>query len=443
MVDAMESTQLRFLNHACFKITCRETTVSCDPWLFGSAFNNGWRLLVEDETLASVAASSKFIWLSHEHPDHFSIEFFKRYQPRQSKILFQRTHDQRVISYFRNSGYEAIEIGPSDAYKLSADESLTVGRCGFYDSWSLYRNKSHSILDLNDCDFADAKELEKLARRVGPIDVLLTQFSYAAWKGGRANVDLRRRSAAQKLEAVVKQVRAIRPRFIIPFASFIYFSHQENSYLNDSVNTIDSVRSAIAGSGSVAILMSPGDCWEVGSLWDNEPAIAFWQRTYSNIARLPLQQPGPIVPMGVLGENFGSYRRRLGKNNSLTAMHLLALLPGLGAFKPFKIRLIDHDKVYQFSLWDGLREVADDAGYDVAMTSENLNFIFLNEFGYDTLTVNGRFEASADGFRAMTKNFAIGSLNSMGLSLSFAFLKDLDVAWLLMRRLSRFSKRLG
>ena len=53
------------------------------------------------------------------------------------------------------------------------------------------------------------------------------------------------------------------------------------------------------------------------------------------------------------------------------------------------------------------------------MHSESLAFIFKNDFGYDTLTVNGCFEASKDGFIKATRSFAIGSLNSMGLKLNY------------------------
>lgn len=435
-------TNLTFLNHACFKISHGDTSLTCDPWLFGTAFNNGWRLLVENEALGEIAAASKFIWLSHEHPDHFSIEFFKKFQPRQAKILFQWTRDKRVVSYFKKSGYEVIEIGDGEAFDLSPTESLMVRRNGHYDSWSLYRNAQHSILNLNDCHFPDSRELERMKRDLGPIDVLLTQFSYASWRGGRAHAELRRRSAAEKLETVLRQVRGIEPKFVIPFASFVYFSHQENSYLNDSVGTVDSFQAALKGAVSTPVILSPGDTWEVGSARDNQPSTMFWRQAYANVPNLPFQAPGPSVSPEQLRAHFDVYRRRVGSKNSLSIMRLLSLLPGLGAFRPFTIRLSDLGKTYRFSFWNGLEEMPSGEAYNVEMTSENLSFVFLNEFGYDTLTVNGRFEADAAGFRTMTKNFAIGSLNAMGLNLSPSFVKNLDVAWLLMKRLSGFSRKL-
>ena len=40
------------------------------------------------------------------------------------------------------------------------------------------------ILNLNDCDIKSDKELNKLSRNIGDCDIVASQFSYAAWKGG-------------------------------------------------------------------------------------------------------------------------------------------------------------------------------------------------------------------------------------------------------------------
>ena len=36
--------KIRFLNHACMVIDCGEIKFATDPWIFGSAFSNGWWL---------------------------------------------------------------------------------------------------------------------------------------------------------------------------------------------------------------------------------------------------------------------------------------------------------------------------------------------------------------------------------------------------------------
>jgi hypothetical protein len=58
-----------------------------------------------------------------------------------------------------------------------------------------------------------------------------------------------------------------------------------------------------------------------------------------------------------------------------------------------------------------------------------------NEFGFDTLTMNGRFEASADGFAKMMRSLAVGSLNALDLSVSWRLLCSLRLVLILVRHL--------
>ena len=66
----MIKQKLTFLNHSSFIIECDGYKVLVDPYIFGSAFNNGWNLLKEvnhDKQLEKIT----HIVFSHEHPDHF------------------------------------------------------------------------------------------------------------------------------------------------------------------------------------------------------------------------------------------------------------------------------------------------------------------------------------------------------------------------------------
>ena len=72
-------------------------------------------------------------------------------------------------------------------------------------------------------------------------------------------------------------------------------------------------------------------------------------------------------------------------------------------FQTLKIKLVDHHKIYLYSIFDGLTETFDNTKYDIEMHSESLFFVFKNEFGFDTLTVNGCFESSQKGFSKLAK----------------------------------------
>ena len=68
-------------------------------------------------------------------------------------------------------------------------------------------------------------------------DFLFTQFSYAAWKGGKNNLNWRKSAAEEKIQTLKYQSEIFNSKYTIPFASFIKFCDNYNFYLNDSVNT--------------------------------------------------------------------------------------------------------------------------------------------------------------------------------------------------------------
>src|SRR5262249_401205 len=159
--------------------------------------------------------------------------------------------------------------------------------------------------------------------------------------------------------------------------------------LNDSINDIPRTAEAIAAAGAQPIIMKPADCWTVGEAWDNAPAIAYWRDAYASLDRLPYRSPAAAVAIPELTEHCRPYQERVFGKNSKWLIRLGSQLPLVAAFRPLVIRLTDLDRTVRFSFFEDLSEAPAGAAADVEMASESLDFIFLNEFGYDTLTVNG------------------------------------------------------
>ena len=72
------------------------------------------------------------------------------------------------------------------------------------------------------------------------------------------------------------------------------------------------------------------------------------------------------------------------------------------------------------------------------MHSESLYFILKNEFGYDTLTVNGCFETSFEKFNKVTRTLALGSLNAMGINLNIFIIFRANIIILFLKKLRSF-----
>lgn len=431
--------KITLINHACVKIALGDAVILCDPWLSGPAFNNGWDLMIPTPlSLDAVMAGVTHIWISHEHPDHFVPKFFIDIAPRYAAVpvLFQKTRDRRVASFLESCGFAVTELPDRQAATIG-NVRVICGVSEFYDSWLYVSDGKESVLNLNDCAEGDEAELAAIGKLTGPVGMLLTQFSYAAWKGGRANAQFRIEAAQRKLKTIATQVRVLKPTYVVPFASFVYFSNVENSYLNDHINRPADAGVTVADSGAAPVLLFPGETWDSAGTHDNAKSFAAFDKVYETLGTLPLRPPGDSVPLSQLEQEFAAYQTRVFRDNSALLIRLLRRLPGLGAFHPVLIRLTDLETMVSVSVVDGLTAVPAPAGAeDVAMHSGSLSFIFNNPFGYDTLTVNGRFEATPQGFAKMTKSLAIGSLNAMGLAVAPSLVMNLKVVLMLLRRLA-------
>jgi hypothetical protein len=439
---------LTLINHACCKVETGGLGLLFDPWTEGPAFNAGWDLLIPtpmsfDEIMRGVS----FIWISHEHPDHFSPAFLAQVAKAHGSavtVLFQATRDRRVANFCRSQGLSVQELADGVPTRLGATVTATCGAYYFYDSWLYLTDGSQSLLNLNDCPARTAQDIRRIGRLAPEPTVLLSQFSYAAWKGGRDNRAFRAAAAAQKLETLATQIRHLRPRFALPFASLIYFSNEENSYLNDAVNAPRKAADAIAAAGTTPVVLYPGDAWQVGDTpIGNDLALARYDRRYGELANLPRRSPGESIDLEALRSAFAGYRDRVFARNSRWLIMLLSRLKPLKTFQPVRVRLSDLDRVVAVSVASGFFEAPEqDGGADVAMHSSSLLFLFKNEFGFDTLTVNGRFEAGADGFSRMMRSFAVGSLNALGLSVSWRLMFSLRLVLILVRHLMGVLARL-
>lgn len=415
-----------------------------DTWFEGPAFNFGWDLLIPtpfsfDEIMEGV----NYVWISHEHPDHFSVPFLIRLgKTHKDKvtILFQKTRDRRVVDFCASQGLKCQELEDRVTTKLSDEVSVTCGVTDFYDSWLSISDGKTSILNLNDCHTRSDKDIsEKILPYIPQPTLLLSQYSYASWKGGKENTHYRAAAARQKLETLARQIRLLRPKYTFPFASMVYFSNVENSYMNDLVNTPAKAAMVIAESGSKPIILYPADSWELESPHDNDGALAKYAKCYENFGSLAYRDAGKSASWSELSTAFEEYRKRVFSKNSKWLIQLAAAMKPLNAFQPLTMELYDKDTLVSFSVLKGMTQIAKTSlaeAPDMKMHSSSLMFILKNDFGFDTLMVNGRLETSRAGFSKMTKSLAIGSLNAMGMSLSPKLAMDFHVVVMLLNILA-------
>ena len=439
---------VKLINHASAKVTLDDVSIISDPWYDGSVFHKGWKLLHElsVEEVIKHLKNTDYIYISHEHPDHFSPSFFfnekyksiiKKYKTR---ILFQETKDKRVLNFLIKNGFDVIEIPNNKFITLKNNVKIKIIKFGYIDSAIIFQGSKHKVLNLNDCPLNEINEIKKFKKKHGKFDLLLTQFSYAAWKGNEENIDYRKAAASEKLETFINQYKILECKKAVPFASFIYFSNKLNSFMNDEINKPHIFQEYFKTKIN-SIILAPGEEQHIDDLKQNDSSIQFWKKKYENVHNLPVESFEKSIDFEILKNEYLKYKDKILKINSKFLIYLSFKLKFLKFFQPINIFLLDHQKSYEFSLLNGFKE-SKYKNPDISMHSESLYFIFKNDFGYDTLTVNGCFTASKEGFIKTTRSFAIGSLNSMGLKLNLNLIFNYNLIFFFLKLLKKVSKKL-
>lgn len=416
----MPRNRLTFINHASFMVENDSALLLVDPWLEGTAFNNGWSLLDQSTSSEALIATLNksgvpvYIWYSHEHPDHFSIPFLKKFKEQFRGIatfLFQHTLDKRVAGFLRKNGFDVTECAPGVPVVLGRDMRITVFPFSDGDSWCLINSDGHTILNLNDCVLNTAEQcravkarLDRLAPRV---DFLFTQFGYANWVGNPEQASLHRLAAREKINRITLQVSHFKPRVTVPFASFVYFSSPDNAHFNEHQNTPRDIAEAaqLAPYAHAIRFLRPGSNVELESdsaaslTREHEAALAHWMGLMDQ--RSKLSAPAPEVPLGEIKSAFLKYRASVAQS-----LHgLPRLLEMARRIRPLVIYLSDLRQTVQVSYRHGWKVLERDAPFDVSMTSNNAVFLFKNEYGFDTTQVNGRFRTAYAGAQGVFSRF--------------------------------------
>ncbi len=405
--------KIEFVNHASFIVSSGAVKLMCDPWLDGPAFHHGWALIAPTDFSYERFGEITHIWFSHEHPDHFSPPNLNKIPEADRKritILFQKTKDKKVINYCRSIGFVNIRELSHQWESINPDFRLINRPHTDGDSWLCIETGGKRLLNVNDCNLESDVEVRNIARAVnGAIDILFTQFSYANAIGNRADTALRAQFAKAKIEEIQRQIRILKPSFVVPFASFVWFSHEENFFRNDAINTVATAHDEILKFGSQPIVLFNGDSWIPPQPHDSRAAIDKWNASYGKMITEDAVKKSTSVEATDLMATAASFCKRLKEKNSFLIRFWL---------QPTFIFVRDLNQSYLFHL-DGLKESETSPHLcDVHIGSEALHYCFKHEWGGSTTRINGRYETTPFGkFERFKRYFLISQMNNQGESM--------------------------
>lgn len=399
--------RLTFVGHASLLLEEGDVSLLCDPWLLGDAFNEAWAAWPQPVLSPAQLSRVTHLWVSHEHPDHLSIPTLRSIPPERRAgitVLYQHHWSGEVASFLGTLGFaEVLELGHGVPCRLGPQVVATLHQVGHEDAALTVSGPRHTVMDLNDANPSDAK-LRRLRAEVGPVDVLVDQFSIAGWPGNPGAHERHQRVARSILDGVARHVEVLEPRWLLPAASFVRFVSPDNAWINGLGNGIGDVVARI-GKDRTAVLY-PGDWWDL-----DEP----WQGSGAAMARYAADPPLP--PDGLRTHSPKTLEEVVAAAEagiaSLRTAHHDVLLRRLA---PVTFRLTDLGRGVVVDLARGVRTLAPGelgTACVVETTSQAAWYAFGHRWGLTTLAISGRLRVHGDE-RPFTRLKQLGAASSSG-----------------------------
>lgn len=415
--------EIRLISHASVVIRT-DVSIWTDPWLFGKAFNDSWSLFPPPAMDDSLYDSVDYLFISHEHPDHFHIPTLRSLPDafkQRVTILFQENNSDKVFKALNKFGFPNTRALPHDKIvDLTDNTKIYCYQAGSMDSAFGVLSDGKTVLNVNDCEI-NTKDCKRIVGTLGKIDTVLNQFSIAGYSGYKEREQFLPTQAENILKKMLNNHVDLEADVTIPFASFIYFSSEDNYYINEYANKPQDAYDYFQKNGQKMAVLYPGDTYEVGSEHDSAPALARFREAYADDAALAIDKP-TTVP---LDDIKAAYDKLVTHLNDKYPRLLLKWL------KPVTVQIPDLEKVFTFSLANSSFEETPDAEPDLVIKSQPLHFGFSFPYGIQTLGVSARYTLMKN-FPNWRKHRILFSLNNAELYLRPKFLftgKNISFFW--------------
>lgn len=378
--------KVTMLSHASVLVEAGAVALYTDPWFIGQAFNESWSLINTPAATPSDLHNASHIWISHEHPDHLHFPTLKAI-PKEHKaqitLLYQEHFSSRICRALGSLGFrQVIELPLSRWYALDDETSIFCSSVGTIDSLLAVRSRGVTLLNVNDCPLSPAVA-KAIAKYIGPVDILLTQFSISSWVGNPDETDVAARHSV--IARMRTYVNAFQPGVLIPFANFAYFSHSENRYINRWANTPDYVHKQLKDVPCRLQFLYNGDSWSSQEGFSlREDPMDRYRMDFMQLANRPYTSH----PSCSLNELI-DLGRKLIKNVRAAFPEIVLRMAA-----PIYFHVVDLGITVLIDLHRGVVEAIQRAKStcDMALSSQALWYAFKFPWGFTTLEVSGRFE---------------------------------------------------
>ena len=410
--------EIKWVNHASFLLRHKNISLLFDPWLFGYSFDQSWALLSESSFTWNDFKDVTHIFFSHEHPDHFSPPTLKKIPSDYRSnitIIYQETSDKRVIEFCTKLGFKEVIELPEDWFRISSEVIVFCGKVKHGDSWLAVKTPEKVILNINDCIFLEEKDLAKLKSLLSNLDLLITQFSIASWWGNPENSCAWESAAKSQLSKIALEMSVLSPKQVLLSASYIYFCHEENAYINQYVNRVSSAFDFVTKLGGHPIVLYPGENWNVGEPHSSIESIKKYTIDENFIMNNSIRVKSTSIPVPELEKQAKEFINRLRKKNSILLLLRLATA---------NIFIKDYNDTFKLDLKGFRLAKINKSDCHINLSSSALSYCFKFDWGGETLMINGRFSKPKNSdLYIFLRWFSIASDNSRNIFYDLNFYK--------------------
>ncbi len=389
--------QIQLVSHASVLIRTADLQIWTDPWLVSKVFNNSWTLLLPPAWDPQWLDEIDYIWLSHEHPDHFNIPTLKALPDafkRRVTVLFQANNSDKMFAALHRLGFKnTLALPHRQMLALAGRTRVYCYQVGQMDSCLAVLGDDTVALDINDAE-ADAHDCQRMRADLGPVRIVLNQFSLAGYGGEQGRGARLPVKARQIINNMITNHRDLGAEVTIPIASFVYFSSVDNAYMNAYANTPRDVAEAFAAAGLQLAVLDHGENYQVEHAaepqarpHDSEPALRRYDQVYAGLAQLPLDP----VPPASLADISAALSKLHGQLTACYPPWLLATW-----LRPVTIKLHGLDETIELDLARGQLRRTPCAAPDLSLHAQPLLFALQHPFGVQTLGVSARLTVHAN-----------------------------------------------
>tara|TARA_B100001123_G_C15329180_1_gene1030651 strand:- start:542 stop:1885 length:1344 start_codon:yes stop_codon:yes gene_type:complete len=258
--------KLKYLNSASVLISNDDTSILCDPWLIDGEFYGSWYiyppLKIKPQDFDNVDA----IYISHIHPDHFSVKTLKEINKKIPVYIHKFAYDM-LRKGIENLGFDVIELEHEKSIKINKKLSLQILAsdncnpeicikyfgCGqaeksfgstTIDSMSVISDGKQVIVNTNDTPYPLGNEsANKIKKKYDNIDLLLLGYSSAnsypqCFQLSKNEINSGKSKVIKKfLDYAESYISLFKPKFYFPFAGR-YVLGGKNFELNENTANI-------------------------------------------------------------------------------------------------------------------------------------------------------------------------------------------------------------